>query len=49
MWLRGYDRAATEPETPDVAIEAGGPLPWSGQGNVITACGAALLGLVGRG
>ena len=44
------DREAAAPEIPGVAIEAavGGPLPWSGAGNVITACGAVLLGLAGR-
>ena len=30
---------------PDVQIEFGAPLPWSGRGNVLTAIGGAVLTL----
>ena len=49
-WLRRDDRdreaEAAETVLPEVAVEAW-PLPWSGRENVITACGTALLALVG--
>ncbi len=51
VYMRGgdQDREAETPETvlPEVRASELPILPWNGRGNVLTACGTLLLGLVG--
>lgn len=57
VYMRGGDQdreaEASETALPEVAAEATviqvPPVRWGGRGNVIAACGTALLDLVGRG
>jgi hypothetical protein len=57
VFMRGGDHdredEASETALPEVAAEATviqvPPVRWGGRGNVIAACGTALLDLVGRG
>lgn len=52
MWVRGndQDREPEAPETvlPEVLVEPMPSLPCGGRGNVLTACGTALLDLMVR-